>query len=140
MESFTDEQQYTFYETLNQLRLHREHESELGTEHVTEPPAELWKHDMAVWVGCAPSWRYIYDMGWYDKPMSEQRADVYCKGTEESLDRSRLAKKGFWREPDYVPEGGHPVPPVRERYTPETEAFLEHMKIYNPRKWCIFGH
>jgi hypothetical protein len=153
-------EEYELYERQNQLRLHRERQNQLrldrerqfeltmAREHAIaknrrsredQVPHELWKHDKSVYEQCAPSWRVLYDMGWYDREVSDQRREVYSESTENFLNERRLEKKGFW-EPDYTPVGGHAVKPPRAKYSPATESYLQHKRENSVGKWKVFDH
>ncbi|KAJ1467819.1 hypothetical protein T484DRAFT_1857490 [Baffinella frigidus] len=43
----------------------------------TQVPHKQWLVDLEIYESGAPSWRYLYEMGWYDQPEANKRASVY---------------------------------------------------------------
>ncbi|KAJ1465830.1 hypothetical protein T484DRAFT_1757141 [Baffinella frigidus] len=93
-------------------------------------PVELWEHDKAVYEGCAPSWRYLSDMGWWVTPVDEMRKTVYSIHAEDFMEHMRRQCKGYWRV-DNVKE-------PRGVYSADTERYLADKRAYKVENWRVF--
>jgi hypothetical protein len=113
------------------IRLDREIDEAMAAE----TPHELWEHDKNVYEKCAPSWRWLNEMDWYDESEESQRKTVYSQRGQDSLERSRQQKKGYWYNDTHENDGPRPS------YSHSTEEYLANKKAHpRVKNWRVFDH
>ena len=101
---------------------------------VKDTPRELWLHDKKVYEKCAPSWRYLCEVGWYDRTNKQQRESVYSQSSEDFMESRRIEGKGYWYENNRTENG------PRALYSDIAEAYLAHKKSTKVKNWRVFDH